>query len=440
MPTGAIPMEGTPRWARLGSLRLGAVLRAVTSFEVCFVLFLFAGSFKEDPRLSWFPVDLTLFLGALSLVAGAGVAARRVPRATSRAWVLVALFALFSCFSLISLAWAPGVVYATRKAFLLSSLVLWAVVGSAIVIAGDETRVWRFLGALLALGLMFGLEAAVGLAQAVPGQVLRIVGGNYLELARATGIGVVLAFGVALTGKGNPALRTLGSIVAVALLGLMLAIGGRGPLLAVLLSLAVPVLAGVRLSRRNLLLVRRAAMWLAIAGAAFLAIVAYLLWTGDERVATIRRLAVLITEGGGQSALRRLYFYQSALELWREHPILGSGIGGWPVLTLQLDVRAYPHNLFLETLAELGLVGFVLLVGILGTGLWALKQGRAGRPLPPILLLVTMLLVNAGVNAMVSGDLADNRFLFAMLGLAAGASTRGEAEPQQQTGEVGRGG
>ena len=36
-------------------------MMAPWSFELSFVLFLFAGRFKLDPRFAWVPVDLTLF-------------------------------------------------------------------------------------------------------------------------------------------------------------------------------------------------------------------------------------------------------------------------------------------------------------------------------------------------------------------------------------------
>jgi hypothetical protein len=51
---------------RVGDLCV-AIGRGVMSFEVIFVLFIFAGLYKADPRLAWFPVDLTLLLFLVSV-------------------------------------------------------------------------------------------------------------------------------------------------------------------------------------------------------------------------------------------------------------------------------------------------------------------------------------------------------------------------------------
>lgn len=50
--------------------------------------------------------------------------------------------------------------------------------------------------------------------------------------------------------------------------------------------------------------------------------------------------------------------FSRAWELIHESPVLGAGLGGYST-----DAhRSYPHNLFLEVLSELGLIGFMLLI------------------------------------------------------------------------------
>ena len=65
-PSGSRPLTGNDALKRVGDACL-AIGRGVFSFEVVFVLFIFAGLYKADPRLAWFPVDLTLLLFIVSV-------------------------------------------------------------------------------------------------------------------------------------------------------------------------------------------------------------------------------------------------------------------------------------------------------------------------------------------------------------------------------------
>lgn len=80
---------------------------------------------------------------------------------------------------------------------------------------------------------------------------------------------------------------------------------------------------------------------------------------------------------------RRLVMYQQAWELFQERPILGVGLGNYkdnvqivysrfggrtyePYYKILQNVYAYPHNWFLTVLAENGIVGFIVLMWMLG--------------------------------------------------------------------------
>lgn len=80
---------------------------------------------------------------------------------------------------------------------------------------------------------------------------------------------------------------------------------------------------------------------------------------------------------------RRLVMYQQAWELFLERPVLGVGMGNYkdnvqivysrfggrtyePYYKILQNVYAYPHNWFLTVLAENGIIGFVVLLWLLG--------------------------------------------------------------------------
>jgi O-antigen ligase len=393
-----------------------AAIRALLSFEAAFVLFLFAGVFKADPRFAWVPVDLTALFMGVSMGAGGWVVARRglrVPWAGART---VLLFAVFAAYMGSSLLWSPGPAYGSVKALYTATLVLWALAGAALVVATDETRVRRFLGLLSVFAGWIAVESALALRSAGLAGNLSALGGLYLGLGRALGAGAVVLLAFAVLREGTWPRRAASLLAALALVLVMLLVGGRGPLLGVVLAAGVLAALGWRYSAGHLLLIRRGSVWLVVGLAGAITALAMLVLQGSTAVAAVRRLGALLDSGAGSSTAERLHYYVSAIDLWTGSPLLGRGVGSWPALTYRLDVRGYPHNLVLETLAELGLAGLGLLLAV---GISAIAPFRLGPPgrrgfLPVVLL---MLLTYVGLNAMVSGDLPDNRFLFTVLGL-----------------------
>lgn len=127
---------------------------------------------------------------------------------------------------------------------------------------------------------------------------------------------------------------------------------------------------------------------------------------------------VSLLEGNGEArgtAVQRLVYYRAALNLWTERPILGWGTGGWSMAYWHQDEREYPHNLFLETLVEQGLIGLAALVFFLGSIFQYLRAHLAQtRPRLPCLLPGFAYLI---AIAMFSGDLDDDRFIWFWCGL-----------------------
>lgn len=116
------------------------------------------------------------------------------------------------------------------------------------------------------------------------------------------------------------------------------------------------------------------------------------------------------------TAVERLVFYRAAIDLWSERPVAGWGVGGWSMAYWHNDLREYPHNLFLETLLEEGVVGLTALLAFL---VLMFRHLRACQPtvqrrlpwlLPGLVYLVSI--------AMFSGDLDDDRFIWFWCGFA----------------------
>lgn len=392
-----------------------AVVSTVCSFEALFVLYLFAGRFKGDPRFQWVPVDLTALFFGLSVAAGICVLARRGFRVRREAFVLVLLALAFAAYVVASLVWTPSQVYARQKALYISTLTLWPLIACAVIIAQDQRRLVRFLVLVLLFSGWIAIESTMVYLRASFHWFIYALGSGYLGLGRVVGLGasIVLAYGLFFAQR--PLQKAAASVLFGYYVFVLLILGGRGPFLAALLGASVPLLTGVRLSPSNGVFLRRYTIPLLWIGVAGVGVATYLYTTGAATM-TLGRLFALFRSVSEGSAGVRLWGFTNAIALWFKAPLFGQGIGAFPVLVGNIDQRLYPHNLILEILAELGVVGLFLYGAMLSYVFWALGPLSLIRR-DPFRMLILMLFVNVFVNAMVSGDIPDNRLLFGILGL-----------------------
>lgn len=101
-----------------------------------------------------------------------------------------------------------------------------------------------------------------------------------------------------------------------------------------------------------------------------------------ERSGEVALQEHLLSAGGSG----RWQFWEAAVDQFETRPITGRGAGSYEAWWAQNGSFSYflrdAHSLYLETLGELGLVGFVLLVGALLSGLAAALRPRAHLAAP----------------------------------------------------------
>ncbi|MBP1635883.1 MAG: putative rane protein of ExoQ family protein, partial [Acidobacteria bacterium] len=188
----------------------------------------------------------------------------------------------------------------------------------------------------------------------------------------AAGSYYVLAFGAAVgLAASDRRLRPAWAAVAgLTMLGLWLA-GSRAALAApaIVAVLAVPVV--VRRRARA----ARAVVTVAVALLAFAAAYAY-------STANLRTRAATALEWRVENGL-------TAARMFAAHPVFGAGVGRFYALSRRYTSPTWPyrqnaHNNFLQILAELGLVGLGLLLGLVGLVLrrwWRAVRQPPARPL-----------------------------------------------------------
>ena len=395
-----------------------AVLSSLFSFEALVVLYMLAGNYKADPRFAWIPVDPTALFFALSvLVGGFLIVQKGIPKkGLPIVFAMVCLIAWWG----ISLLWSPSRIYGPNKVFLMATLTLWALIAGALIIAPSPQRVRRLFTLLLLFAIVMGIDAVLVYAASGGGFYRReTVSGDvesyHLLLGRICGPGALIALVGWLYSRG----RAAGRLCLALLLGLGFVLvigGGRGPLLSTVLPLLIPIALSIRLPARSIL-VSRTLLWVLVLLLAMPVGLALYSTATEQRLGTIDRLERLVTEGNPRTAL-----YAETIGIWQRAPLLGQGAGSWPMLAGYGDQRNYPHNLFLEVVAENGLVGLILFLALLWVALMPVSLERLRRD--PQALCAMLLFANALLNAMTTGDLPGNRTVFMMLGLLAMTAIR----------------
>lgn len=89
-----------------------------------------------------------------------------------------------------------------------------------------------------------------------------------------------------------------------------------------------------------------------------------------------------------QNAIQRTVFFEDGLKLFQRSPIIGLGIGAvensiFSVQTFNYETK-YIHNHYIQTLAETGVIGLVLFVGVLLTSLIAVWKKRKSDTESPL--------------------------------------------------------
>jgi len=229
---------------------------------------------------------------------------------------------------------------------------------------------------------------------------LRPGGLNPILLGRAAGLAVLAGIVVWRDALGS---RIWFIVFFAAAVTVMFLTGSRGPILGLVAMLPI-ILTTISTIRE------RAAMVAGVGAAlvaGFLVIVtmdpASRLALGHVAHATTQLRAVLWSE---------------ALADWLEAPWFGHGFGSFARLFSWSDLSVYPHNLFLELLAETGAVGAMLvLVAFVLPFTWWRRMSRGTRGL--LALWVFTLL-----QAQFSGDLAANAEVFLLLPLVSPVDSR----------------
>lgn len=350
------------------------------------VLLLYAGYIKESSAFRWVPADLTLMAAGLVIV---GVVARLF----TQKWVpkevgpILGLFMVFSP----ALFWsAQNTSYGADKTGRLFTITLLCGLASVVLISSMR-RVWWFLWWTVCFAVLMALLARFDPStQHLYGR-LAAEGSNTIAIGRAVGAGIVCLAGLLLAKRTRWWLAIpVCLFLALSLLGS----GSRGPSVGVVAALIS--LSWLRQGRHRIRDTVLTATFLILAG-----------WWALGRVNSfaVNRLSLLFADDQGDSIQARSAIFAKTLGVTLSTP---QGLG-WGDLEQVLSPSAkYPHNVLLEVFAEGGWLAGIALLCVM---VIAIRRSRVVAPILGLLVFWT-------VNTFVSGDLNDNRALFALIGVA----------------------
>jgi O-antigen ligase len=397
------------------------VFRDLFSIEGSFVLFLFSGWYKPLPELRGFPIDFTIMFDVLTLFAifVAALSGKILSCSVTAASVAMMVFGAFALLSLIWSSLEPAN-FDKAQRFLILSLPSFLI---AQMIGEGQRRRQRFVRmlaccscALLAYYIYYRYVLGIELGEGeISGQITR---DTYLEYGHNAQIFFVLCL------VAGPFLSQMYLYTALPAAGislyLLLVMGGRGPLLKALIALAMFVGFGWQ----GQPLSRRIKFW---SGLVALAAVGYLLllpqWEARNSaepgsLRTLWRIQVQVTGEDTTSMDERTGGRGLALDMWLEEPFFGGGFGEFRVRDPYLK---YPHNLLLEILSEMGIVGALLFGAMMLPAVKAcMSIARFGSQDWSAVAIGLIFVSDLLAHLSVQGYLADDRIFFAFAGLLTG--------------------
>lgn len=148
----------------------------------------------------------------------------------------------------------------------------------------------------------------------------------------------------------------------------------------------------------------------------------------------IAKYRILAINLAGSSVKFRLIMWKEAIKIFVQNPVFGIGTGGSSIDMGQFLLGTYPHNMLLEVLAEQGLIGLILFMGLVfgavKTFIWLFHQDEKTRRVAGLCL---SLFIYTFVSAMFSSTIGGNKEFFLLIAIIEGLATEKRGEIKHGT-------
>ncbi|MFN8486676.1 MAG: O-antigen ligase family protein [Caldilineaceae bacterium] len=387
---------------------LFTLLRESVSFETTFVLFLFAGQYKDFPFFSAIPIDITLLTLIISLLTGFMVLLRE-RELTFHKFYFIYLYLLFLTYILASWGWFGDSlrILKLQKFVVFNS---WSLLG-AILVINTPNRIIRFLIIATIFASLLDIEALNVLVTSTNYSFATSWDDSisYNTLGRASSVASFFTLTLFIQAKTKLSKFIFLGITAFYILGVF-ASTGRGSILCWVASLGL-FLIGIKKCYPSSLTLK-SFFQIAI----ILLLLALLLYAVNQQYHLLDRVTYRfrsLSEHVDAGDDDRLLMYQAAARLFMKRPFWGYGWDTWSLI--YSPTYRHPHNIFIEVGVELGLVGIFIFLALISYPFLHIKLAIwFSEPLGVLLVISFIYYLLA---AQTSGDLTDNRVLFSYLSL-----------------------
>lgn len=386
----------------------------LVSGEFFFVAFLLAGYFKGG--LPFIPIDITL----LCLFISAVFAIKKLygnQSMTKQTWISLLMFSILILIILVSYLVTDSVIYANEKMVRFIAITSWSFIGVYALIK-DKQSLEKFINSIILIAF---LVSAVGIIELIDtlksggyNGTIFVMNTDYLALGRTVGLGLVLMIGS--KWFNDKRLSTTNMLTTLVMLVVIVFSGAKMPLIATIASLLFIIFLATRVFS-NKILVNRGVYKLT--GLFVISIISMMLINETGLLGNVFRRLGSLFAGGDESTLMRIILYGVSFEMIKSSPVLGSGWASFPLYYNGIDVKLYPHNIFLELFSELGIVGLLSFLMML---IYAVYHGFIVFKKRYIRYNNLQLAMIGGFvfflfNANTTGDITDNKILFTFIAL-----------------------
>ena len=338
---------------------------------------------------------------------------------------IVYLFLIFGLLLGISYMYTPSPDYGFRKILRFNTFAVTMFISPLLIIKSpaDSKRLLSYFYFLLVIiiGIMllqfvyFVIWGDFAIVLAYWNRI-SIPGANPIQVSRYLAIGAAMMIALLIRNKPSQSLHFV-AILFVILLSIILS-GSRGPLISIIIgSIVYAILYERKHSSR-------------IFGYGILAIgtiITLLLLLPEsltQRFFDISQGTVIMTQQGVQrisTIATRYEFWSMSVQAWFSSItsfFIGLGAGGFSSLFIWRDWHWYPHNLFFEIIAELGLIGLIIGVLFVIKSYQIINKGIQRGSFTDHSALWVAGTVVMFIAAQFSGDINDNRILWMFIGIS----------------------
>ena len=243
-----------------------------------------------------------------------------------------------------------------------------------------------------------------------------VLGGNYILMQYVTGMASLGIIYHLFYKENSRIVRTIYFVLTLIFLATLMYSSGKSSIISFFLTVLFMFFMSVKRNGAVLSFKRkyfRIGFIVLLVGAVFMMSIGWVFVTRTKALST----------PDYYGRVERLSNAKIALDLFLENPLRGVGIGGFNMYSIQMeDIEKfkYPHNILLEVMSELGMVGLALFLFILGSALknlLYLKRKYWHSHFDTLPNVVISFLLFTFLMAMTSGNIT-NLALFALMGMA----------------------